>query len=188
MDALSQARSRIRCGTVARCVGLRCSLLTAAAAMGVLGQHIAVGAELLNRDSIIQQLTPAEDEPKLRSIMVVPTEPPSVNLDIKFEFDSAKLTDEAVQQLTELGAALASKALGAFKFEVAGHTDAWGSVAYNQKLSERRSESVKHYLVEQFTIDPERLKTAGWGFQRPKDPENPKNPENRRVEVTNLGK
>ena len=35
------------------------------------------------------------------------------------------------------------------------------------KLSERRAESVKKYIVEKFGIDPTRLSTAGYGETQP---------------------
>lgn len=145
-----------------------------------------VAAEFLDAPTIVERLKPSEGQ-KTRSLMVVPTEPPKVNLDVKFDLDSARLTEAAVRQLNALGSALSSPSLGPFRFEIAGHTDAHGSAAYNQTLSEQRSAAVKHYLVDTFAIDPGRLLTVGWGFHKLQDPQNPWNPDNRRVEVTNLG-
>jgi OOP family OmpA-OmpF porin len=45
---------------------------------------------------------------------------------------------------------------------IEGHTDRLGSHKYNQKLSERRAESVKAYLVTKGT-DPDRIETLGMG-------------------------
>ncbi len=50
---------------------------------------------------------------------------------------------------------------------IEGHTDNRGGKAYNEKLSERRAQSVKNYLVKHFGIDPERLGVKGYGFSKP---------------------
>jgi outer membrane protein OmpA-like peptidoglycan-associated protein len=50
--------------------------------------------------------------------------------------------------------------------EVEGHTDSVGSDAYNQKLSERRAESVKSYLLQQ-KIPGSELDSVGFGESRP---------------------
>ena len=49
---------------------------------------------------------------------------------------------------------------------IEGHTDSVGSDAYNQKLSERRAESVKDYLVSG-GISASRLSTVGYGESKP---------------------
>lgn len=49
---------------------------------------------------------------------------------------------------------------------IEGHTDVSGSPEYNQRLSERRAESVKRYIVEQ-GVPAEQLRTEGFGESRP---------------------
>jgi outer membrane protein OmpA-like peptidoglycan-associated protein len=49
---------------------------------------------------------------------------------------------------------------------VEGHTDSVGSAAYNQKLSERRAQAVKRYLVRQ-GIESNRISAVGYGKSRP---------------------
>lgn len=51
--------------------------------------------------------------------------------------------------------------------EISGHTDGTASVAYNQRLSERRAQSVRDYIVKNFNIDPKRLTAKGYGKSRP---------------------
>jgi outer membrane protein OmpA-like peptidoglycan-associated protein len=73
--------------------------------------------------------------------------------------------------------------------KIEGHTDAVGSEAYNQTLSEQRAASVKEYLVQQFHIDPTRLTVKGLGKSKPittNDTEAGRS-KNRRVEVVNTG-
>jgi OOP family OmpA-OmpF porin len=50
---------------------------------------------------------------------------------------------------------------------IEGHTDGTASRAYNQKLSERRANSVKEYLIKTFGIAPERLASKGYGKDKP---------------------
>ena len=50
--------------------------------------------------------------------------------------------------------------------EIEGHTDSVGSEAYNKKLSERRADSVKSYVVGQ-GVEISRLSTKGFGESQP---------------------
>jgi len=47
-----------------------------------------------------------------------------------------------------------------------GHTDRFGTEAYNQRLSERRVDAVKTYLVSK-GIEPTRIHTEGKGETQP---------------------
>ena len=71
-------------------------------------------------------------------------------------------------------------------FVVAGHTDAAGSDAYNQELSERRADSIKRYLVEKYNISATDLVTVGYGESKLKNPSQPMAEVNRRVQVVNM--
>src|SRR5207249_9991630 len=70
------------------------------------------------------------------------------------------------------------------KVVVEGHTDSVASDAYNKKLSERRAEAVKRYLVRQ-GVDPSRVRTEGYGKSRPVADNNTAEgrAKNRRAEV-----
>ena len=70
-----------------------------------------------------------------------------------------------------LGKALTNPDLKGSTFVVAGHTDAAGSEAYNQDLSERRADSIKRYLIDKFGIAGADLVTVGYGKSKLKDPE-----------------
>ena len=109
-----------------------------------------------------------------------------VDLNIPFEYNSSELAPEAIVQLEQLSDALSRDALGRFRFEIAGHTDASGSADYNRDLSERRAESVRNFLIDR-GISPDRIDSVGHGEDQPLLPENPQNPNNRRVEIRNLG-
>jgi outer membrane protein OmpA-like peptidoglycan-associated protein len=112
---------------------------------------------------------------------------PKIDLEINFDFNSADVRSKAQPQVNELGKALSSPQLAGSVFVLAGHTDAKGSDEYNQKLSERRAEAVKAYLVAKLKIPADRLSTAGYGKRDLKNPADPFAAENRRVQVLNVG-
>jgi outer membrane protein OmpA-like peptidoglycan-associated protein len=53
------------------------------------------------------------------------------------------------------------------KVEIGGHTDAVGSESARQKISEKRAESAKKYLMDKFNIPGDRLMIKGYGSQKP---------------------
>lgn len=101
---------------------------------------------------------------------------------ILFDFDSYRLRDAARQNLSELSASLLrypdSEVL------IVGHTDATGSEAYNQRLSENRAQAASSFLVQQ-GVDPTRVRSMGMGEMEPvaSNETEAGQQENRRVEV-----
>jgi outer membrane protein OmpA-like peptidoglycan-associated protein len=65
-----------------------------------------------------------------------------------------------------------------------GHTDTVGSAEYNQKLSERRADAVRRYLING-GIMPERIRTEGFGESKPvaSNDTDEGRAQNRRVEL-----
>ena len=110
----------------------------------------------------------------------------SINIEVYFDFDSAVLKPKAIEQLKPLGEALSSNDLGYGRYLIMGHTDAKGSAAYNQTLSEQRAVSVRKYLVERFLVLPNTLVSIGLGETQLKRPAEPNAGINRRVEVSLL--
>ncbi len=111
---------------------------------------------------------------------------PSIDLEINFEMASTAITPQAAAALDPLGRALADARLAGSVFLIAGHTDGYGPARYNLRLSQRRAESVRRYLIETYAIDPKRLISEGFGEERPKNPKNPRADENRRVQIVNM--
>ena len=69
--------------------------------------------------------------------------------------------------------------------EIGGHTDSTASNAYNQKLSEKRANSVRQYIIDKFGIDGSRITAKGYGEDKPiasNDTEEGRQ-KNRRVEA-----
>lgn len=156
------------------------ALAAALLVLGLDGSSALAQSSPFGRDYLIGELTPITD------LDGPPKPPPSVDLDIPFEYDSTRLTAAARAQLTELGYAITAPVLEESRFGVYGHTDAAGSDAYNLALSVRRAEAVRTFLVEAFPIAPDRLEVAGFGESRLKYPDAPRDARNRRVEIVNL--
>ncbi len=107
--------------------------------------------------------------------------------DVLFDFDKADLLPKAVPALEKVATVLKSYPNAACTIE--GHTDGKGLKDYNQKLSERRADSVKAWLVAHGIASP--VATRGWGSAKPVAPnafpDGRDDPEgrqkNRRVEI-----
>lgn len=84
--------------------------------------------------------------------------------DALFDFDKAVLLPAGRTALDEFVARLEN--VDPETIMVVGHTDRFGSAAYNQILSERRAEAVKSYLVDK-GIEPDRIRTEGRGETQP---------------------
>ena len=50
---------------------------------------------------------------------------------------------------------------------IEGHTDSVGKDAYNQKLSQRRADAIRKYIIEKFGVEANRLTAKGYGESRP---------------------
>lgn len=119
-------------------------------------------------------------------IATIVKDKPKIDLEINFDYNSANISAKSLPSVQALGRALANPDLKGSTFIVAGHTDAAGGDAYNQDLSERRADSIKHFLVEKFAIAGADLVTVGYGKTKLKDPANPLSEVNRRVQVVNM--
>lgn len=82
-----------------------------------------------------------------------------------FDFDKADVKPEGKKSLDKLATDLQSVNYDAIS--VTGHTDRIGSDEYNMKLSVRRAESVKKYLVDAHGIAPTKIFTTGKGKTDP---------------------
>jgi outer membrane protein OmpA-like peptidoglycan-associated protein len=119
-------------------------------------------------------------------IATMAKEKPNIDLEITFDYNSASINTRSLSAVQALGRALTNPDLKGSTFVVAGHTDAAGSDAYNQDLSERRADSIKHYLMDNYHIAASDLVTVGYGKSKLKDPSHPLAEMNRRVQVVNM--
>jgi outer membrane protein OmpA-like peptidoglycan-associated protein len=136
--------------------------------------------KLRNRPT--RSLSAAERE----EIATIVKDKPKIDLEISFDYNSANISTKSLPAVQALGRALSSPDLKGSTFIVAGHTDAAGSDAYNQDLSERRADAIKRHLVDKFGIAGTGLVTVGYGKTKLKDPANPLAEMNRRVQVVNM--
>jgi outer membrane protein OmpA-like peptidoglycan-associated protein len=83
---------------------------------------------------------------------------------VHFDFDKSNIRPDARPILDEAVRML--KQRGEVKIVVEGHTDSVGSDGYNMKLSRRRADAVKRYLVEH-GIAASRITTEGFGKRQP---------------------
>jgi OmpA-OmpF porin, OOP family len=83
-----------------------------------------------------------------------------------FDFDKAVLKPEG---MAAIDSEIIAKLRDVQKLElvlVTGHTDRIGSQAYNQKLSERRADAVRNYLVSK-GVAKDKIETLGMGKTQP---------------------
>lgn len=113
-----------------------------------------------------------------------PPPPPAVARSylVFFDWDRAELTDRARQIIAE--AAGNARRVAATRIEVAGHADRSGTPAYNQRLSERRAQTVAAELVRQ-GVSRGDIGITAFGETRPLVPtaDGVREPQNRRVEI-----
>ena len=83
----------------------------------------------------------------------------SFSADSLFDFDKASVKPGGKQELDKFSAELKGTQFDVIN--VTGHTDRIGSHAYNQKLSERRAEAVKGYLVTSAGVAADKIVSKG---------------------------
>jgi OOP family OmpA-OmpF porin len=103
---------------------------------------------------------PAPIPPKAPAKLCKPTV-----IDIKFDTNKADIKPQYHEELKKLADFL--KEFPDAKGVIEGHTDNVGAKEMNMKLSQRRADSVRNYLIKHFGIAPERLGAKGFGPTKP---------------------
>ncbi|MCU0801215.1 MAG: OmpA family protein [Rhodobacteraceae bacterium] len=127
-------------------------------------------------------------DPQGRGVKVIDgTEVPYIDLRVAFEFDSDVLSNDALLVLERLAVAFNAPELASSKFRIVGHTDARGSDAYNDDLSQRRAASVVQHLTRNLGVQADRLDVSFRGKREPLPDIDAEDERNRRVEIQNIG-
>jgi len=112
--------------------------------------------------------------PEFRSIMSFKAagidEGVSIDYNINFDFNDAKLTQEGEQLLSQIANTIKELDSYATKIKIIGHTDIVGDEQYNKTLSIKRASTVKSALSKMLPKLAKRLIVEGKGKDQPKYP------------------
>jgi len=114
--------------------------------------------------AVVEQPQAAPEPPKV-VVAPAPKLCKPVVLDIQFDTNKSEVKPKYAKELKKVADFLKAnpKAEGAIE----GHTDNVGKEAANMKLSQRRADAVRSYLIKKFKIDPKRLTAKGHGPTKP---------------------
>jgi len=129
-------------------------------------QQKAAATPMAEEQAVILVSEPKAEE-QVVAIASEPTEKVVVLAfeDIHFDFDKSTLKPEAQTILKRNIEVL--KGNPRVQVRIAGYASASGTDAYNQKLSERRANAVKGYLIKEGLISSDRLSMIGYGERNP---------------------
>jgi OmpA-OmpF porin, OOP family len=144
---------------------------------------IQVGVRVgLSPDAYAAEPAPAEKPAKQPYVSSFEKKAADPSYLVFFDFDKSVLSAEAKEILKKASAELKQKEI--VQLEVTGHADRAGSEKYNQGLSERRAQAVKHELVK-LGMKEKDIVTRAKGESQPlvATPDGVREPQNRRVEI-----
>ncbi|MGR5236504.1 OmpA family protein [Vibrio alfacsensis] len=148
---------------------------------------LGVSFKFGGNDEVVVEDEPIVEEVVAEEVVVAPVvvtktfETQTVGTD-SFALNSTELNANSAEKLNDLVAFLNEYPQA--NVEVIGYTDTSGAAAYNQKVSEKRAESVAHALVEK-GIDASRIHARGEGENNPIASNDTREgrEQNRRVEI-----
>ena len=108
---------------------------------------------------VVQEVKP---QPRVAKEIV---EKGRTTLNVLFDFDKSSIKKNAFTDIDHLVAVM--RQYKDLNVTIEGHTCNIGDAAYNKKLSQRRADAIKKYMVEKGGIDAKRLNGIGFGEEKP---------------------
>ncbi len=105
-----------------------------------------------------------EEGPKKYTLIEVKADKIELKQKVYFASGKAKIRSRSFNMLNQIADALLSRKK--IKVRIEGHTDSRGSARYNKKLSQRRADAVKKYLVKK-GVNSDQLESVGYGEEKP---------------------
>ena len=141
-------------------------------------QHVAVAEPAVQVVKVPTGLEDSDGDGVVDAVDKCPNTPPNTRVDgdgcpipkvvrlegVTFEFNKTRLRPDSQTILNWVVGIM--KKYPDMQVELAGYTDSVGSAAYNLKLSQKRADAVKGYLLEQ-GVDGSRIQTKGYGKENP---------------------
>ncbi len=108
---------------------------------------------------------PPEPPPPKKPMEVTILEKGRTILDVHFDFDKWNIKPKYHEEIKRFADVM--KKYPDMKVTIEGHTCIIGGAKYNLRLSQKRAESVRNYLIQKLGIEPSRLTAKGYGQSRP---------------------
>jgi outer membrane protein OmpA-like peptidoglycan-associated protein len=131
------------------------------AAVGGLSGY-GIGAYMDKQEQDLRAAMAASDAASIQRTQDVLTA--TFKSEVLFDYNSATLKPGAYPEIDRVAGVLNNYPQTNIRVE--GHTDASGSEAYNQQLSERRAEAVRNAMIQR-GVDPRRITAIGYGESQP---------------------
>lgn len=131
-----------------------------ASAKGYFSKSLEFDTEGLKEDQTIQKVLVLEAEPVKEEVVTYTINEPIRLNNIYYDFDDDKILPDAEKDLSVLLGLLDE--YPDMVIELSSHTDAQGTDAYNDNLSQRRADSARRWLLER-GVDPDRIVPTGYG-------------------------
>lgn len=113
---------------------------------------------------------------------------PQLRFDVVFDPDSSLIRPASYQTIGSIADALTDPRMRPYRYLIVDHVESAGRRDHNLILSQRRADSIRDVLVNNFKVQPKRLLALGLGEEQLQDVNRPASPANARVQIIAFGK